>query len=150
MTDAALAELAQASARRPGATGRSLSIRHVDAGSCNGCATRTPRAEQCVLADLSGLGLRSSLSPRHADVLAVTGPVTVNSSSAAHLRTEAMPDPKWVVAIGGCAIDGGLFKASDAVAASARGDVLPVDLHHSRLPADAAAVAGRAAGLVEA
>ena len=124
---AALAELAQSVRRAARARlGRSLSIRHVDAGSCNGCELEL-HALSNAFYDLERFGLRFVASPRHADVLTVTGPVTVNMREPLLRTYEAMPDPKWVVAIGGCAIDGGLFKASDAVAGGVK-DVLPVDL----------------------
>jgi Ni,Fe-hydrogenase III small subunit len=72
--------------------------------------------------------LRFVASPRHADVLLVTGPVTLNMREALERTYAAMPDPKWVVAVGDCAADGGLFAASYAVMGGAS-RVLPVDLH---------------------
>ena len=107
--------------------GRSLSIRQVDAGSCNGCELEI-RALNNAFYDLERLGLRFVASPRHADVLMVTGPVT-KSMREALLRTyNATPDPKWVVAVGACAIDGGVFAGSYAVVGPVK-DVIPVDLH---------------------
>src|SRR5882724_3913352 len=111
---AALAELAQSVDRAARARlGRSLSIRHVDAGSCNGCELEL-HALANAFYDLERLGLRFVASPRHADVLTVTGPVTQNMREALRRTYDATPDPKWVVALGSCARDGGLFAASPA------------------------------------
>jgi Ni,Fe-hydrogenase III small subunit len=106
--------------------GRSLSIREVDTGSCNGCELEI-HALNNAFYDLERFGLRFVASPRHADVLLVTGPVTRNMREALRRTYDATPSPKWVVAVGACARDGGLFAAS---AACARGvaDVIPVDL----------------------
>ena len=124
----ALAELAQSAQRAARARlGRSLSIRHVDAGSCNGCELEI-HALSNAFYDLERLGLHFVASPRHADVLMVTGPVTKNMREALLRTYDAMPDPKWVVAIGTCAADNGVFAGSYAVAGSVK-DVLPVDLH---------------------
>src|SRR6478672_10815330 len=126
--DAALAELAngvdRAAKRR---LGRSLSIREVDAGSCNGCELEI-HALQNAFYDLERFGLRFVASPRHADVLLVTGPVTKNMREALERTYNATPDPKWVVAVGDCAFDGGLFSPSYAVAGGV-GAIIPVDLH---------------------
>ena len=125
--EAGLAELAQNVNRAARARlGRSLSIRHVDAGSCNGCELEM-HALSNAFYDLERFGLRFVASPRHADVLTVTGPVTENMREALLRTYNAMPDPKWVVAIGGCAVDGGLFAGSYAVAGGVN-DVVPVDL----------------------
>jgi Ni,Fe-hydrogenase III small subunit len=126
--EAALAELAQSVNRAARARlGRSLSIRHVDAGSCNGCELEL-HALANAFYDLERLGLRFVASPRHADVLTVTGPVTQNMREALLRTYDATPDPKWVVALGTCAVDGGLFAASPAVVGGVS-DVIPVDLH---------------------
>jgi Ni,Fe-hydrogenase III small subunit len=123
----ALAELAESVNRAARARlGRSLSIRHVDAGSCNGCELEL-HALSNAFYDLERFGLRFVASPRHADVLTVTGPVTINMRDALLRTYEAMPDPKWVVAIGGCAVDGGLFAGSAAIIGGVK-DVLPVDI----------------------
>lgn len=126
--DAALAELTKslerASRRR---LGRSLSIREVDAGSCNGCELEI-HALNNVLYDLERFGLRFVASPRHADVLLVTGPVTTNMREALQRTYQATPDPKWVVAVGDCARDGGVFAGSHACVGGVSA-VLPVDLH---------------------
>jgi Ni,Fe-hydrogenase III small subunit len=126
--EAALAELAgkvDAAARRR--LGRSLSIREVDAGSCNGCELEI-HALNNAFYDLERFGLRFVASPRHADVLMVTGPVTKNMREALERTFNATPDPKWVVAIGDCAADGGIFAGSYAVVGGVK-DVIPVDLH---------------------
>jgi Ni,Fe-hydrogenase III small subunit len=125
---AALAELAKTVDRAARAKlGRSLSIRQVDAGSCNGCELEL-HALNNAFYDLERLGLRFVASPRHADVLMVTGPVTKNMRQALLRTYNAAPDPKWVVAVGTCAIDGGVFADSYAVVGGVK-DVVPVDLH---------------------
>ena len=126
--EAALAELAQSVDRAARARlGRSLSIRAVDAGSCNGCELEM-HALNNAFYDLERFGLRFVASPRHADVLMVTGPVTKNMREALQRTYDATPDPKWVVAIGDCAVDGGIFAGSYAVAGGVSA-VVPVDLH---------------------
>ena len=112
--------------------GRSLSIREVDAGSCNGCELEI-NALSNAFYDLERFGLRFVASPRHADVLLVTGPVTKNMREALERTYLAMPSPKWVVAVGYCAIDGGLFSGSYAVAGGVS-VVLPVDLRIKGCP----------------
>ena len=107
--------------------GRSLSIREVDAGSCNGCELEI-NALSNAFYDLERFGLRFVASPRHADVLLVTGPVTKNMREALERTYNATPNPKWVVAVGDCAVDGGLFAESYAVAGGVSA-VIPVDLH---------------------
>ncbi|HEX7221471.1 MAG TPA: NADH-quinone oxidoreductase subunit NuoB [Burkholderiales bacterium] len=107
--------------------GRSLSIREVDAGSCNGCELEI-HALNNVLYDLERFGLRFVASPRHADVLFVTGPVTLNMRQALERTYQATPGPKWVVAVGDCARNGGVFAGSPAVVGGVS-NVLPVDLH---------------------
>ncbi len=125
---AGLAELAQGVERAARAKlGRSLSIRQVDAGSCNGCELEI-HALNNAFYDLERFGLHFVASPRHADVLLVTGPVTKNMSEALLRTYNATPDPKWVVAVGACALDGGIFAGSYAVAGGVK-DVIPVDLH---------------------
>src|SRR6188508_3661652 len=112
--DAAVAELAtalgKASRRR---LGRSLSIRAVDAGSCNGCELEIHALSNSFY-DIERFGLRSVASPRHADVLLVTGPVTRNMREALERTYAATPDPKWVVAAGDCAANCGVFAGSYA------------------------------------
>ncbi|MGA7713229.1 MAG: NADH-quinone oxidoreductase subunit B family protein [Rhizomicrobium sp.] len=129
----ALAELArkvQATARKR--LGRSLSIRQVDAGSCNGCELEI-HALGNAFYDLERFGFHFVASPRHADVLLVTGPVTANMREALERTYAATPDPKWVVAVGACALDGGIFAASYGVAGGVS-SVVPVDLHISGCP----------------
>jgi Ni,Fe-hydrogenase III small subunit len=126
--DAAMTELAaaldRASRRR---LGRSLSIRQVDAGSCNGCELEI-HALNNAFYDLERFGLRFVASPRHADVLLVTGPVTQHMHEALIRTYAATPDPKFVVALGDCAKDGGMFAGSAAIVGGV-GAVVPVDLH---------------------
>ena len=125
--DAALNELATAvgrAARRR--LGRSLSIREVDAGSCNGCELEI-HALNNAFYDVERFGLRFVASPRHADVLMVTGPVTKNMREALERTYHATPNPKWVVAIGDCGRDGGCFAGSYAVVGGVS-TVVPVDM----------------------
>jgi Ni,Fe-hydrogenase III small subunit len=107
--------------------GRSLSIRQVDAGSCNGCELEI-HALANAFYDLERFGIRFVASPRHADVLLVTGPVTKNMREALERTYAVTPSPKWVVAVGDCAINGGVFAGSYAVE-GAVANVIPVDLH---------------------
>jgi Ni,Fe-hydrogenase III small subunit len=126
--DAAMKELAAAldnAARRR--LGHSLSIREVDAGSCNGCELEI-HALSNAFYDLERFGLRFVASPRHADVLLVTGPVTKNMREALLRTYNATPDPKFVVALGDCAENGGLFAGSEACIGGVSA-VVPVDLH---------------------
>jgi Ni,Fe-hydrogenase III small subunit len=126
--DAALAELAasvERAARRR--LGHSLAIREVDAGSCNACELEI-HALNNAFYDLERFGLRFVASPRHADVLLVTGPVTENMREALQRTYNATPEPKWVVALGDCAVDGGIFAGSYAVSGGVA-NVVPVDLH---------------------
>src|SRR5215831_11922375 len=112
--------------------GRSLSIREVDAGSCNGCELEI-HALNNAFYDIERFGLRFVASPRHADVLMVTGPVTTNMREALLRTYDATPDPKWVVAVGGCAADGGIFRDSYACVGGVS-NVVAVDLHISGCP----------------
>jgi Ni,Fe-hydrogenase III small subunit len=126
--DASIAELATAlgnTARRR--LGRSLSIREVDAGSCNGCELEIHALSNAYY-DVERFGLRFVASPRHADVLLVTGPVTRNMREALERTYQATPAPKWVVAVGDCAKDGGCFAGSYAVVGGVAA-VISVDLH---------------------
>lgn len=112
--------------------GRSLAIRHVNAGSCNGCELEM-RALRGAIYDLQRFGLRFVASPRHADVLMVTGPLTRNLREALEAAWHATPEPKWIVAVGDCAVDGGVFKGSYAVLDGVSA-ALPVDLTISGCP----------------
>ena len=107
--------------------GRSLSIREIDAGSCNGCELEIHALNNAYY-DVDRLGIRFVASPRHADVLMVTGPVTKNMREALELTYHAVPNPKWVIAVGDCARDGGCFAGSYAVVGGVSA-VVPVDLH---------------------
>jgi Ni,Fe-hydrogenase III small subunit len=107
--------------------GRSLAIREVDAGSCNACELEIHAVNNPVY-DIERFGLKFVASPRHADVLLVTGPVTWNMKEALERTYAATPDPKWVVAVGDCAHDCGVFAGSRAVAGPVSA-VIPVDLH---------------------
>lgn len=128
--------------------GRSLAIREVDSGSCNGCELEIQMIGSVVY-DLERFGLRFVASPRHADILLVTGPVTRNMHDALIRTWQATPDPKWVVAIGDCAIDGGVFKGSPAILGGI--DVaLPVDLVIRGCPPSPAAILAGLCALVEA
>jgi Ni,Fe-hydrogenase III small subunit len=106
--------------------GRALVIREVDAGSCNGCeleihALNGPRY------NLEGLGIRFAASPRHADLLLVTGPVSRHMEQPLRIAYEAMPNPKLVVAVGDCGCNGGIFGESYATRGGVA-KVLPVDV----------------------
>jgi Ni,Fe-hydrogenase III small subunit len=120
----ALRERLEESAQRR--LGRSLSIRQVDCGSCNGCELEI-NALNNVVYDLERFGLRFVASPRHADVLLVTGPLSRNMREALLRTRECTPEPCWAVAAGDCAVDGGVFKDSYAVEGGI-GAALPVDL----------------------
>ena len=123
-TDELVAALAASSRRK---LGRSLSIREVDAGSCNGCELEIHALGNPVY-DIERFGLKFVASPRHADVLLVTGPVTHNMRVALERAFAAAPHPKWVVAAGDCAVDCGVF-AGSRTCVGPLSSVLPVDLH---------------------
>jgi Ni,Fe-hydrogenase III small subunit/Fe-S-cluster-containing hydrogenase component 2 len=111
-----------------GRLGRSLHVRQVDAGSCNGCeleiaATTNP------FYDLERFGVHLVASPRHADVLLVTGPVTRNMETALRRTYEAAPEPRIVVAVGACGCSGGLFGEGTYAAVGGVDRVLPVDVY---------------------
>jgi Ni,Fe-hydrogenase III small subunit len=147
--EAAIAELTSSldrAARKR--LGRSLSIREVDAGSCNGCELEI-HALNNVFYDLERFGLRFVASPRHADVLLVTGPVTRNMREALERTYNATPDPKWVVAVGDCAVDGGIFADSYAVTGGISA-VVPVDLHIRGCPPNPVQLLKGLLALVEA
>ena len=127
--------------------GRSLSIRQVDAGSCNGCELEI-HALSNVYYDLERFGLRFVASPRHADVLLVTGPVTRNMREALERTWRATPDPKWVVAVGDCGFDGGLYAKSYACVGGVSSAV-PVDLHVRGCPPTPVALLQGLIALVE-
>ena len=105
--------------------GRSLAIRQVDAGSCNGCELEIGGLTGPHY-DLERFGVHFVASPRHADCLLVTGPVTRNMAEALRRTWQATPDPKFVIAVGDCGRDGGIFRGSYAVVGGVA-DVVPVD-----------------------
>jgi Ni,Fe-hydrogenase III small subunit len=124
---AALEELGRAlAARARKLFGRSIAIREVDAGSCNGCELEIHALNNPVY-DVERFGIRFVASPRHADVLLVTGPVTRNMQVALERTYAATPDPKWVVAVGDCGAGCGVFEGSYAVVGGVD-KVVPVDL----------------------
>jgi Ni,Fe-hydrogenase III small subunit len=106
--------------------GQALTIRQVDAGSCNGCELEI-HALGNPYYNIEGLGIRFVASPRHADLLLVTGPVSRNMEMALKRTYEATPEPKLVVAVGDCACDGGIFGESYASCGRV-GNVIPVDV----------------------
>ncbi|MGA9341195.1 MAG: formate hydrogenlyase [Rhodanobacteraceae bacterium] len=112
--------------------GRALCIRHVDAGSCNGCELEI-HALGNPFYNIEGAGIRFVASPRHADLLLVTGPVSINMEQALKLAYEAVPEPKWVIAVGDCAAGCGVFDANYACRGRV-GDVIPVDAIVSGCP----------------
>jgi Ni,Fe-hydrogenase III small subunit len=106
--------------------GKSVQLRHVDAGSCNGCELEISSAFGPVY-DAERYGLRLVASPRHADALLVTGPVTRNMAEPLRKTYQATPGPKRVVAVGDCARNCGVFAGGHGVEGAVR-DVLPVDV----------------------
>jgi Ni,Fe-hydrogenase III small subunit len=118
--------------------GRSLAIRHVDAGSCNGCELEI-HALGNPYYNLEGLGMKFVASPRHADMLLVTGPVSRNMEEALRRAYEAMPEPKLVVAVGDCGCTGGVFGESYATCGRVA-NVIPVDAQVSGCPPEPAAI----------
>ncbi len=131
--DSELEEVGRALEREAGRRlGRSLSIREVDAGSCNACELEINALNNAYY-DVERFGIRFVASPRHADVVLVTGPVTKNMREALERVHRATPDPKWVVAVGDCACTGGLFRESYACVGGVS-EVLPVDLKINGCP----------------
>jgi len=112
--------------------GRALAIRHVDAGSCNGCELEIAGLAGPVY-DMERFGLHFVASPRHADMLLVTGPVTQNMAVPLRKTYEATPDPKLVVAVGDCARTCGVFAGSYAVAGPVD-RIIPVDVYIDGCP----------------
>lgn len=107
--------------------GRSLHIREIDTGSCGACESEIISANNPIY-DLQRFGINFVASPRHADCLLVTGPISKNMLTALKKTYEAMPGPKFVITCGDCALHGGIFKSSYYVEGGA-GDVLPTALH---------------------
>jgi len=118
--------------------GRALAIRHVDAGSCNGCELEI-HAINSPYANPEQLGIKFVASPRHADLLLVTGPVSRNMETALRRTWEATPDPKLVVAIGDCGCTGGIFGESYASCGRVS-NVIPVDVVVPGCPPTPAAI----------
>ena len=118
--------------------GRALAIREVDAGSCNGCEIEITGLNSPIY-DSERFGIHFVASPRHADLLLVTGPVTRNMEVPLRKTYEATPDPKLVVAVGDCARTCGVFAGSYAVAGSV-GQIIPVDVFISGCPPEPAAI----------
>jgi len=114
--------------------GRALCIRAVDAGSCNGCELEI-HALNNPLYNIEGLGIRFVASPRHADLLLVTGPVSKHMEVALQRTFEATPDPKLVVAVGDCGCSGGIFGESYATRGRVA-NVIPVDVAVPGCPPD--------------
>ena len=106
--------------------GRALTIRQVDAGSCNGCELEI-HALNNPYTNLEGYGIKFVASPRHADMLLVTGPVTKNMENALKVAYDCTPDPKLVVAVGDCGCTGGVFGESYASCGAVE-QVIPVDV----------------------
>lgn len=107
--------------------GRSLNIREVDTGSCGACESEIISATNPIY-DIQRFGINFVASPRHADALLVTGPVSKNMLIALKKTYEAMPEPKFVITLGDCALDGGIFKDSYYTTGGVK-DILPVVLH---------------------
>ncbi|MDD2880416.1 MAG: formate hydrogenlyase [Rhodoferax sp.] len=123
--EAAQVEAARIQAELLDILGQALTIREVDAGSCNGCELEI-NALGNPYYNLEGLGIKFVASPRHADMLLVTGPVSRNMETALRRTFEATPEPKLVVAVGDCACDGGIFGESYATCGRVS-NVIPVD-----------------------
>lgn len=130
--------LRQVDAKTKRLLGRALAIREVDAGSCNGCEIEITGLTSPVY-DSERFGLHFVASPRHADLLLVTGPVTRNMEVPLRKTYEATPDPKVVVAVGDCAQTCGVFKGSYAVVGSVD-QVIPVDVFVPGCPPEPAAI----------
>jgi len=120
--------------------GRALCIRHVDAGSCNGCELEI-QALNNPYYNLEGVGIKFVASPRHADLLLVTGPVSVNMEEALKRTYDAIPDPKLVVAVGDCGACGGVFGKSYASRGSVA-NVIPVNHTIAGCPPSPTAILG--------
>jgi Ni,Fe-hydrogenase III small subunit len=131
-------------AQRPG----SLAVRHVDCGSCNGCEHELTLASGPTV-DMSRYGLGIVASPRHADVLLVTGPVTTRMQTALLAAYEAMPEPRRVAALGDCAVGTGILGAPSELVGPVEA-VLPVDLRIPGCPPTPEAIATALLGLLDA
>jgi Ni,Fe-hydrogenase III small subunit len=118
--------------------GRALTIRHVDAGSCNGCELEI-HAVNNVYYNLEGIGIKFVASPRHADMLLVTGPVSKHMEEALRRTWDATPEPKLVVALGDCGCSGGIFGENYASVGRVA-NVIPVDVAVPGCPPDPLAI----------
>jgi Ni,Fe-hydrogenase III small subunit len=127
--------------------GRSLAIRHVDAGSCNGCEHELTLVSSPYY-DLQRFGLGVVASPRHADVLLVTGPVTTRMREPLLTAYAAMPEPRLVAALGDCALGCGILGAREEIVGAVE-EVLPVDLRIPGCPPAPDAIADALLGLVD-
>jgi len=126
VTEGGEIELAQAlDAKMRSLLGRSLRLRSVAAGSCGGCEAELTALGNVVF-DMARFGVQFVASPRHADGLVVTGVVSANMREALEKTYEATPDPRIVIAVGACAISGGVFRGSDQAAGIP--ESIPVDL----------------------
>jgi Ni,Fe-hydrogenase III small subunit len=135
--------IALQAAERPG----SLALRHVDCGSCNGCEHELTLVSGPTV-DMARYGLGIVASPRHADVLLVTGPVTSRMRTALVTAYEAMPEPRRVAALGDCALGRGILGSAPEVVGPVE-DVLPVDLRIPGCPPTPAAIAAALLGLID-
>ena len=144
-TMAALAERLNAAAQAR--LGRSLALLHVPTGGCNGCELEL-RALNGIAYDLERLGLRFVATPAQADVLLATGPLTRAMREALLLALDGMAEPRWVVAVGDCAVDGGVFKGSYAVLGGVMQSV-PVDLLVRGCPPSPGQILAALATLIE-
>jgi Ni,Fe-hydrogenase III small subunit len=124
---------------------RSVQLRHVDAGSCNGCEIEIGNAFGPVY-DAERYGLRLVASPRHADALLVTGPVTRNMADPLRRTYEATPEPRRVVAVGDCALNCGVFAGAYGVEGPVS-DVVPVDVAVPGCPPEPSAIVEALRGL---
>jgi Ni,Fe-hydrogenase III small subunit len=129
-----------------GILGRALCIRHVDAGSCNGCELEI-QALSNPYYNLEGAGIRFVASPRHADLLLVTGPVSVNMEEALKRTYDALPEPKLVIAVGDCGACGGVFGESYASRGSVA-NIIPVNNTVAGCPPSPVAILGVILGTV--
>jgi len=128
--------------------GRALAVRHVDAGSCNGCELEIHALSNAYY-NLEGLGIHFVASPRHADVLMVTGPVSRHMVSALLSAYDALPDPKLVLALGDCAIGNGIFDANYATVGKVS-DVIPVHITIPGCPPAPTAILGAFIAITQA
>jgi len=141
----AAAGAAPAAPAAPGPLAGSVQLRHIDAGSCNGCELEIASAFGPVY-DAERYGLRLVASPRHADALLVTGPVTRNMADPLRAVFDATPNPKRVVAVGDCAMNCGVFAGGHGVE-GAVGDIVPVDVEVPGCPPTPEAIIAALRGL---